>query len=214
MGLFDNYNKIEKRLLEIYSQMFTKMGIPDAQKMAKDILNRAIEKSKREGTYNLPPNFGNIILKEQKTEDLVVEKFAGAIRKTLPMKRIEGVRDKDIRWWWNLNDVERSIMVAVDEMNRMALFLKLRTDEGKTAEQATEIIWKFHPKYTYGYQGEKKNIPKQVEDQLSLPIELKDRINIYIEKRATSDPEQYKKDIEKSSTFKALVRKEIKAGNI
>jgi len=49
---------------------------------------------------------------------------------------------------------------------------------------------------------------------LPLPFELKDRINIYIEKRAKSDPEKYKKDIESSSTFNALVRKEIQGGHI
>lgn len=213
MGLFNNYNEIERGLLEQYSQMFAMMGIPDARKMAKDMLNQAIEKSKKEGTYNLPPNFGNIILKEQKTEDPIVEKFAEEIWKTLPSKKAEGVRDEDIRWWWNLNDVERSIMLGVDEMHRIALFLK-ELEEGKTEKEAAEIVEKFHPKYTYGYRGEQKDIPKRIKDCLPLPIELKDRINIYIEKRPTSDPEEYKKDIEKSSTFNALIRKEIKAGNI
>lgn len=221
MGLFDNYNEIEQRLLEYHSQMFTMMGIPDARKMAKDMLNRAIEKSKKEGTYNLPPNFGNIILKEQKTEDPIVEKFAEGIRKTLPSKRAEGVRNEDIRWWWNLNDVERNIMLAVDEMHRGALFISeleksTEPSEEKAFDQAAKIVWKFHPTYTYGDPKDKKeSIPKWVkEEDLPLPIELKDRIDIYIEKRAKSDSEKYKKEIESSPTFNALVRKEIKAGNI
>jgi len=47
-----------------------------------------------------------------------------------------------------------------------------------------------------------------------LPYELKDRINIYIENKSQKEPEQFKKDIEKSSSFNALIRKEIKKGNI
>jgi len=213
MGLFNNYNKIEQRLLEEYSQMFTMMSLPDAKETAKRLLDRAIEKSKKEGTYNLPPNFGSIILKEQKTEDSVVEKFAEGIQNTLPSKRTEGVKDENIKWWWNLNDVERNIMVGADEFHRIALFLKER-NKGKTNEEANEMVWKFHPKYTYGYRGKIKDISQQIKDRLPLPIELKNRINIYIEKRAKLDPEKYKKDVEKSPTFNALVRKEIKAGNI
>jgi len=221
MGLFNNYNEIEKSLLEQYSQMFAMMGIPDARKMAKNMLDQTIEKSKKEGTYNLPPNFGDIILKQQKAEDPSVEKIAEAIRKTLSIKRSEGVRDEDIRWWWNLNDVERNIMLATDEVNRMYLFRQeiensREVSEEKAAEQAAKKVWKFHPTYTYGDPREKKeSAPKWVrEEDLPLPIELKDRINIYIEKRYISDREKYKKDIEASSTFNALVRKEIRAGNI
>lgn len=219
MGLFDNYNKIEEGLLKEYSHMFTAMGLPDTKETAKELLDRAIEKSKKEGTYNLPPNFGNIILKEQKAEDPIVEKFAEGIRNTLLSKRAEGVRDEDIKWWWNLNDIERSIMLGVDEMNRMALFIKelensTEISKEKAAERAAEIMWKFHPKYTYGYRGEQKKIPERIKNHLPLPIELKNRINIYIEKKAKSDLEKYKREIEASSTFNALVRKEIKAGNI
>lgn len=212
MGLFDNYNEIEKGLLEMYSQIFTAIGLPDAKKVAKTLLNQAIEKSKKEGTYNLPSNFGDIILKKQTTGEPVVEKAAEIIRRTLPRKRSERVRDADIRWWWNLNDVERNIMLAVDEMNRLSTF----TDEYlkyENGEESAKKVWKFHP--TYGDPTDKTSFPSWVkEEDLPLPFELKDRINIYIEKRAKSDPERYKREVETSSTFNSLVRKEIKAGNI
>lgn len=221
MGLFDNYNEIEKGLLEQYSQMFNMMGMPDARKMAKDTLDRAIENSKKEGTYNLPPNFGDIILKKQRAENPAIEKIAEVFRRTLSSKRDEGVRDEDIRWWWNLNDVERNIMLATDEVNRMYLFRQeiensKEVSKEKAAEQAAKKVWKFHPTYTYGDPKEKKDsVPKWVkEEDLPLPIELKDRINIYIEKRYKDNREKYKKDIGVSSTFNTLIRKEIKAGNI
>jgi hypothetical protein len=51
-------------------------------------------------------------------------------------------------------------------------------------------------------------------DDRPLPYELKDRINRYIEKRRLHDPEAYKQDIQISSSFNALVRKEIRANNL
>ena len=44
--------------------------------------------------------------------------------------------------------------------------------------------------------------------------ELRNRVNAYIEKRSKTDPEEYKKEIEKSTTFNALIRQEIRKGNI
>ncbi len=215
MGLFSRYNKLEKELLEQYSQMLNVMGIPDARRMAEDLLNKAIEKSKEEGTYNLPPNFGNIILGKEKAELPVIEKVAEIFRKTLPQKKVDGVKNKDIKWWWNLNDVERSIMLGFDELNRGALFFE-KVQSGMSHERAARTVWKFHPTYTYGDPSEKPDkAPSGLKkEDYKLPIELKDRINRYIEKRGKANPRKFKKDTENSSTFNALVRKEIKAGRL
>jgi len=87
MGLFDNYSEIEKGLLDIYSNEFLIMGIPDAKKTAKDMLDKSIKESKEAGTYVLPSNFGNIILGEEKAEDPRIEKVAEIFRQILPQKR-------------------------------------------------------------------------------------------------------------------------------
>lgn len=50
-------------------------------------------------------------------------------------------------------------------------------------------------------------------DDRPLPYELKKRVNEYIGKRM-SDPIEYKRNIETSSSFNALIRKEIKSGNL
>lgn len=215
MGLFDNYNEIEKELLEQYSQMLATMGMPNARRMAKDLLNKAIEKSKKEGTYNLPSNFGDIILRKEKTENPAIEKVAEIFRKILPQKKAEGVKDEDIRWWWSLNDVERSIMLGFDEMTRMALYLE-KWHSGMSSEKASRIVWKTHPTYTYGDPTEKPDkAPSGLKkEDYKLPIELKDRINRYIETRGEANSGKFKKDIKSSSTLNAFVRKEIKAGKI
>lgn len=215
MGLFNNYNEIEKQLLGHYVQFFTAMGLPDAKKMAKDMLNKAIEKSKGERTYYLPYNFGDIMLEIEKAEHLNIEKVAEIFRRILPQKRAEGVRDEDIRWWWNLNDVERQMMLSVDEFHRLALFIN-EVKSGKTDKDAGKTVWEAHPIYTNGDPNTKpERAPFELKrEDFPLPIELKDRINRYIEERDKDDPEKIKQDLKGFSTFNAFIRKEIKEGNI
>ena len=52
----------------------------------------------------------------------------------LAKKRAEGVRDEDIRWWWSMHDLERRMMIKVDDISRLALYIKLRETEGLTEE--------------------------------------------------------------------------------
>jgi hypothetical protein len=198
MGFFSKYNEIEKGLLEIYSKLFSDMGLPDSRKMTEEILDQAIENSKKDGHYNLK-NVGDTLLKR--------EKSSGQANQNFESKRKEGVKNEDIRWWFNLNDIERRMMLKVDEFHRLALFMKEK-EEGKTDDEADAIVRKHHPIY-----GDLKDETHGKGDNRPLPLELKDRINIYIEKKGINN-QDFKKQIDSSSTFNALVRKEIRAGNI
>jgi len=202
MGLFNfsKYSEIERGLLETYSKIFSDMGLPNEEKMAKDILNQSINESKKENCYNLPINLGDVLLQK--------EKDSGKENENFEKKRKEGVKDEDIKWWFNLNDIERRMMAKVDDMNCLAMFIN-EIENGKSENEAAAIVRKYHPKY-----GNPEDDSFTKSDDRPIPYELKDRVNIYIEKRFKNDPEKYKKDIDSSSTFNALVRKEIKAGNI
>ena len=68
---------------------------------------------------------------------------------------------------------------------------------------------KFLPVY-----GEPHEMPEEAEDDRPLPYELRHRVTRYAEQKAAADAEEYLKDIIDSSSFNALVRKEIRAGNI
>lgn len=204
MGFFSKYNEIEKELLETYSKIFAEMGLPDSHKMAGDILDQAIENSKKEGHYNLK-NVGDTLLEK--------EKSSGNVNQNFENKRKEGVRDEDIRWWFNLNDIERRMMLKIDEIAKTTLYLSLlekseESSKEKAIEKALAEVAKYHP--VYGDLNDERN---GSGDNRPLPLELKDRINIFIEKQGIGNPE-FKKQIDSFSTFNALVRKEIKAGNI
>lgn len=208
MGLFgNNYNKIERGLLEHYSHMFTMMGMPNAQKTAREMLDKAIKESKADYSYYLPSNFGSIILKEEQGDEKQ-EQLAEIIRKSVDKKRVEGVKDTDIRWWWNLNEIERRMMLAVDDIARMALFIKSVQEDGLSDKQAAEKVRKFHPMY-----GDPEDTTHAKGDDKPLPVELKDRVNKWIEKMQ-NNPSQFKSKVESSSTLNALIRSEIKNGSI
>jgi len=163
------------------------------------MLNKCIKESRKEGTYNLPQNAGEIILEKEKTDEKTQESFK--------KKRSESVKDEDIRWWWNLNDIERRMMLKIDEMNRVALFMD-RLEKGSTFEEAAKECRKVHP-----YYGKPEDTTHARRDDAPLPIELKDRINIYIESMI-SKSEEMKQKIEPHSSFNAFIREEIKNGNV
>jgi len=75
----------------------------------------------------------------------------------LASRRNEGVKDQDVLWWWNMHDLERRMMLKVDEQRR---------------------------------------------------------IDRYLERGLEIDGDGLKQEMEASSTFNALVRKEIKIGNL
>ncbi|NMB47992.1 hypothetical protein GYA13_00925 [Candidatus Kuenenbacteria bacterium] len=194
MGLFSS--PLEKQLERHYADMFINMiGLPpiEAEKTVKEMIYKAKQIVQQTGEDKFPPDMAERIINDPK------------MKPTYDRRKNEGVKDEDIRWWWGLQPLERYMMLQVDEFYRMTLFIK-EIQDGKSAEEAAAMVRKYHPDH-----GD-PNKAKVSGDDAPLPEELKDRINIYIEKRATTDPEQYKKDIENSSTFNALIRKEIKAG--
>lgn len=204
MGLFSGLTKqksgIETQLEKEYVQIFKNvmgMSSSQAQKNFNELLQQAKKESRDEGSINIPDNFGDVLLEKEGGDKKV--------QNMLDKKRKEGVKDEDVKWWWNIHDLERRMMLKVDEMNRIAMFTKHR-EEGLSDDEAAKRVKKYHPMY-----GE---LDGKGGNDSPLPFELKDRVNIYIQKRMSSNAEKYKKDIETSSSLNAFIRKEIKKGNI
>ncbi|MEE8200977.1 MAG: hypothetical protein V3R29_07385, partial [Candidatus Acidoferrales bacterium] len=60
---FSSYTQMERALLEQYGSTFSvtrASSESEARKMAEDMLKQAIEESKKDGTYHLPHNLGDI----------------------------------------------------------------------------------------------------------------------------------------------------------
>jgi len=178
------------------------MGVSSshAKTIFHDMLKQIKEESENEGTSNLPQDFGDILLERESTNERT--------KSMLAKKRNEGVKDEDMRWWWNMYDIERRMMLKVDEFHRLALFEKLQ-EENLSAEEAAERVRKSFPIF-----GDPDDTTNATGKDKPLPYELKDRINIYIEKRSKTNPEQFKREVEQSSTVNCLIRREIEKGNI
>lgn len=193
----------EQALEEAYISMHqTTKGMSRSQ--ARELVRQHIQQAKKEaiaeGTDQLPPNYGDSLLQREQNDP--------TIKQYLAKVRSEGVTDQDIRWWWNLRDLERRLMGKDDELNRMALFLK-SVHDGLTKEQAAARVRKFHPKY-----GDPGDTSQGNGDDRPLHYELKDRINRYISRRATTSAVQYKSDMEGATSFNALLRRELRAGRL
>ena len=105
-------------------------------------------------------------------------------------------------------DLERRLMLKDDENSRLAAFMH-HLDQGVSQEKAAIEVRRFHPIY-----GDPSDTSKSSGDDRPLPYELKDRINRYIEMRNQQGADFFKADLEASSSFNALVRGEIKTGNL
>ncbi len=207
---YSKYNNVEKALLDLYIQMNSKNSIPSSQleKMTEEMLDEAIEESRKSGNYFLPKNIGSIIVGNVETNDLRIQKFAQAIREGMPKN--EGITLEDIEKWWNLNDVERRMILAQDTIVKsQAVLGLLESGMASDPKEAVAMVCKFHPVY-----GDPNDNSQSSGDDRPLPFELKDRVNIYIEKRAGKGSGEYKREMESSSSFNALVRREVRAGKL
>ncbi len=179
------------------------MGMTFAQATSTfhDLYARAEREAKKEGTINLPVNRGDLLLKKEATR----RKTASMLAK----RREEGVRDDDIQWWMNRPELERKMVMRVHALSRLALCAKLRERYRLSEEEAARAVKRYVPLF-----GDPDHPRTSRGDDRPLPWELKNRIDAYVRKRSQEDPANYRKDISESSSFNALIRKEIKTGHL
>jgi len=193
---------VAKKLEDMFVPFFQGMGMPlsEAKREFKDMFKQVKEYSIKQGTINLPDNYGDILIEKEATDE--------KIKANLAKIRKEGVTDEDIRWWWNRHDLERGMIHYFDFVNAYAQF-KSRMEEDKLdAQEAADWTRKYYPLY-----GDPSDISRFTGDDRPLPHELGNRVNIYLEKRV-EEKALFKRELETSSSFNALVRKKIKEGNL
>lgn len=208
MGMFSKVLKtstdMEKQIEDRYIPMFLEivgMSPSQAKSAFHDIIEEAKEESLKEDSADLPQNVGDFLLEKEATDE--------TIRSILAVKRREGVRDQDIRWWFNMHDFERKILLKSDDVSTRSLFTKLRERDGLSEDEAAKEVRKRYPLF-----GDPDDTAYASGEDRPLPYELKGRIDNYVEKRIHTDPETFKKEIQGSSTFNAFIREEVKKGKI
>jgi hypothetical protein len=177
------------------------MPSSEAKKTAGDMLEQARLESRREGTANLPQNLGDKFLESEATDE-TVKSFLGK-------KRAEGVKDDDIRWWWNMDDMERRMVMKFDAMYMRIQLLKLSRESGLKEPEAMRMLRKNLPVFSITDDVSGPN-----SEDRPLPYELMDKANGYIAMISQDAPEKLQKEIANSSSMNAFIRKAIKKGDI
>ncbi len=172
MGIFSKVKEstdMEKQIQDQYVSIFQKilgMSPSQAKSAIRDIIEEAKEESLKEDTPGLPQNVGDFLLEKESSDE--------KIRSVLAKKRNEGVKDQDIRWWFNMHDFERRILLKVDDVNRHALFAKLREEDGLGEDEAAKRVRRSYPLF-----GDPDDTTHTTGEDRPLPYELKDRIKSY-----------------------------------
>ena len=217
MNARDGYTEVEYGLLMAQAAMLVASGAPEheAETLAREMLDNCIAEAKADGAYDSPPGLGDLILGIREAPSPKYAQLAERQRRRIPRLREEGVTDDDIRSWWNLPDIESRMTIAADNNAHIALVMH-EISEGRAYDSentdavamAMVAVRKTFPLY-----GDPDDTRNTTGDDRPLPYELKDRVNRYIERRAVN-LRSYKSDIDASSTFNALVRREIRLGNL
>jgi hypothetical protein len=201
------YKPHEQELLEHFTNIVVKYAPSrrEAQQMVRQMLDRVIQEGKRQGTYDLPVNIGEIILGYATPNSGTAHRVAEAVRALLPTKRAEGVTDADVRSWWNGHDVERRMVLQADETDRMGTYLTLLRQASADDRSASKKLWQAYPRF-----GNPSDSSQAQGDDRPLPLELKVRINRYVEHRIMTDLANWQAEMSSATSFNALVRQKIR----
>ena len=112
--------------------------------------------------------------------------------------------------------MERRMMVKIDEWFRLETFVTALQaidiqglDREETAARAAMEVGRWHPVY-----GDPRDTTHGAGDDRPLPHELKDRVNVYVQRQIQIDLAAFRQRLAGSSSFNALLRHEIREGNL
>jgi len=195
---------LETQLEKVYAERYqaiTGVTAPMSKKFIKLLLTQTIKESKRAGTYSLPPDYGQKLIESAETDE--------SVKETLEKKRADGVTDDDIKRWWAISDLERRLLLKIDETNRVGLFLKFINFDKIQREEANTLVIKYHPVY-----GDPDDTTQWEGDDRPIPPELRERVNRYVQTQQALPLEEQQKKIDEFTSLNARIRHEIKEGNI
>ncbi|MBP6945180.1 hypothetical protein KBD61_04490 [Patescibacteria group bacterium] len=203
---------IKKRSSAVGVEFFQSMGLPQAEAVSSfnQLLEQCREEAIQEGFTSECFNQGDNLL------DLEAKKDPEACR-FLNLRRKEGVRDEDIKDWWNLDEIERKLLNKIDAIQWGAM---LKHTSAENLLEATEQIGKYLPIYrppvepvTVQASTLSPELLSAIEEEKPIPPELRFRVKAYISRRSDDMP-SFQRDIGHYPCMNALVRDEIRRGNL
>jgi hypothetical protein len=180
-------------------------SMADAAAHAREMVREA-ERESRAGGRGNPPGYGDIFLQQVHCGDRAAVDAYDA-------RRVEGVTDADIRWYWNLADVEKRVLEKLMDVDRAALFVHAMVEEAAmhpdySFDELGQLcgwrVRKVHAMY-----GDPSDTTHGWGDDRPLYPELKDRVDTYIEAAFTNLGVLHH-DAQRYSSFNALVRAKMR----
>lgn len=167
----------------------------DARKEAKQLIEHAKGIVRKRGWDRQPANYGDLLLQRESSDA-----NAAALLAAL---RAEGVRDVDIREWWNRSPLDRVLVEHWHDVAVMSTDLEC-LKQGKSADEAAVIVKNMFQ--IYGHPSASQS------DDRPLPIELHSRISDWTFKHVGTGyiPEM----CSRFKTLNELVRSEIRSGRL
>lgn len=182
----------------------------EAQRIGVDLATQIVTESAQE-QWVPPPSYGDELLAKATGGD--PESY-----RMVSERRAEGVTDDDIRWYWNMDEYERRADAKLEELDRMAFMLEgfdlasrgnKRASNEDLAQAGNAHVRRACP--IYGHPGDTRNASG--EDRPLFP-ELKRRVDQYRQRRRSLDLPALARDLERSSSFNALIREDLRAGRL
>jgi len=191
----------EKQLLRMYTEVLSRSGMShrEARRQARMGIKLCKEAARREGSVHLPDHYGDILLEGAR-------KGRPECQRRVERAKNEGATETDIRRWWNQSDLRRRMTCwAEDVAVRLPMYLAAKR-HGLSDKEAEQKVRRFFPLY-----GDPRDCRYGSGDDRPLPHELRHRVENYRRNRSIA---QMRKKIEQYSSYNALVRAEIRSGNL
>lgn len=200
---------VRNALIQKLSLGFRTRGVmpAEADRIATDLAAQVVSELSQEN-WVPAPRFGDELLFKASNGDVQA-------REMIVARHSEGVSDDDIRWYWNLEEWQRRAEAKLEEADRTAYRLEgfelesrrnARASDATLAQAGDEYVRRGCP--IYGNPAEPSN--GQGDNRPLFP-ELMKRVGTYREKRRSADLRAFASDLEQSSSFNALIRKELRA---
>jgi hypothetical protein len=199
----------ERELEEKYTQMIsllpTGMTFDQIRQKVKQTIRLCKEAAIREGTTDLPDDYGGFLILGAQAGDLEA-------RKIVDKARSEGATNEDIREFWSLNDLERRMVKYYENAFLSAMARSLwKPGLPEHLEQEMEVkVRKTFPVY-----GDPNNGNLMSSRDQPLPYELRARVERWRTKVICErGEEELIRKANRYSSFNALVRAEIQKGSL
>lgn len=198
--LFGSKSEMDVALIDTYAAMFSGMGMSstEAHAQAETMLAEAKENTRALGRDQWPPNVGDALVAGQEVVPGLFE--------VIDKAREEGATDDDIRQWWNMQEFERQMVVISDDICRQGVFAQALQRDMSMDAAAAEVRRVF-PMY-----GDPTDTEHTNGDDRPLPFELKDRVNLWVQRIAETEPARLK--VPEGQTVNSVVRAELRAGRL